>query len=66
MPAARALSSPSRGALGPKIPGGDSKIFLMHIFQYQETFISDILRYDLKLYSVTDGITNGRTDRREV
>ena len=25
---------------------------------YQETFIIDILRYVLKLYSVTDGLTN--------
>ena len=31
---------------------------------YQETFISDILRYGLKLYSVTYIRTDGRTDVR--
>ena len=45
---------------------GDPGCIFFTLNTYQATFISDILWYDLKLYSVTDGPTHGRTDRREV
>ena len=70
---------PLRGhCLAPQLRGGPRveknqevipkffKCIFFTLNTYQETFIRDILRYDLKLYSVTDGLTNGRTDRREV
>ena len=68
MPAARALSSPSGEAREPKNPGGDSKIFLMHIFYsyhiprnfYQWHFV-----IRLKIVKC-DRRTDGWTDRREV
>ena len=61
--------APPGGPGDRKTRRGDSNFFKCIFFTlntYQETFISDILRCDLKLYSVTYGRTYGRTDRREV